>query len=120
MGWPVRCSYGETGQCRVHVLDVELLRVEFATDPFQPLLILWVVWISQDMQELGIAPDATDVLGRTSSPTLEAYRVRRTELGLEHFLDAEDMFPSVATVVFIEETVTCRWCDIGKGHATLV
>src|SRR5207253_3537042 len=74
-------------QRRVHVLDIELLGVEFTTDPFQSFLVLRVVRIVQDLQQLGIAPRAAHILGRTGSSTLDADRVRRTGLGLEELLN---------------------------------
>src|SRR5438552_3934360 len=93
----------ETGQRRVHALSVELLGVEFATNPFQPLFVLWVVRVIQDLEELSIAPDATDVLGRTGSPAFEADRVCHTGLRLQQLLDDEVVLPSVAKVIFIQQ-----------------
>jgi hypothetical protein len=48
------------------LVDIELLRVEVAAAPFAQFCVTLVLWVCDSLQELAIAPRATDVLGRTA------------------------------------------------------
>nr|WP_230879853.1 hypothetical protein [Planomonospora sp. ID67723] len=63
----------QAGQGGVHPGQVEGGGVE--AEPFQTILVLFMLGIGEDLQETVVAPDATAVFRRTGSPAGEAARI---------------------------------------------
>src|SRR5688500_15947952 len=55
--------------------EVEVLRVQGAADPLEHAFVLLVVRVGEHLEELGVTPGATAVLGRAGSAPGEAERV---------------------------------------------
>ena len=67
--------------------------------------MLLVVWIGHGFEELGVAPDATDILRRAGSFAFDAKRVPNSLLCLEAALKQDLVLPVVTEVVLVAEAV---------------
>jgi hypothetical protein len=68
---PIRQS---TLHCLGCLPGIELLGIERPC-PFHKIIVLLVVWISQGLEEFGIAPDAADILCRGLRPWVKPHKV---------------------------------------------
>src|SRR5712671_617876 len=81
---------------------IELFRIEFATDPFDHLLVLGMLRVADRRQEIRISPDAAAIVGRTGALAADADRNRQTFGSVENFFNDHLMLPAVAEVVQIQ------------------
>ena len=74
-----------------------------AADPLQPFSVLLVVRIGDRFEEFAIAPGSADILGRTTSASLDEAWVSDPWHRIGDALDADGVFPAVAEIVEIGE-----------------
>src|SRR5208337_1840630 len=95
---PLHCS-----QLSVHGVEVELLRVELAADPFHHFGVALVIRVADRFQKVTIAPDASHILRWTRSRPFDAAGVRNIRLWFQDFLKEDLMLPTVSEVILVNE-----------------
>src|SRR5262249_58845901 len=73
--------------------------------PVEPLLVLLVGRVAEDLQQLPVPPDPAAVLGRAGAATTGTPRVRHLRFGDEHVLHQDVVLPVVAEVVGVAQPV---------------
>src|SRR5436309_7955557 len=91
------------GQFLVDGLEIKRFRVEFLTDPLPHFLVLLVARILNGFQEVAVAPGTAAIFGGTRTAALDAPGVLHFGIGLQHFLDLDNVFPIVTEVIHVAE-----------------
>lgn len=78
--------------------------IEFVfVDPLCELVMALMLGITHWFEELGVAPRAADVFGRTASGGLGQARIERSRLKIGEALDFDRVLPAVAEVVDVSQ-----------------
>ena len=83
-------------------LAVEPLRIEVAAGPAFGFAVLGIFGVGDDIEEVGVAVDAADILGRSGAGAIDAVGSARLRVEGEEPLEFDDVLPVIAKVVDIE------------------
>ncbi|MBT9161790.1 MAG: hypothetical protein DDT27_00329 [Dehalococcoidia bacterium] len=72
--------------------------------------MLFVTRVTDDFQEVGIAPDPTAVFGRASTSTRKTDGIAYPWLRWQNSLNQDLVFPTIAEVVLVDEPGFLPWC----------
>jgi len=101
-------------------LAIEPFRVEMATGPPFGIAVLGIVGVGDDVEEAGIAADAADILGWTSTPAPDAARTARRRVEGEEPLELDDVLPVVAEVIDVKKAEAFAAVEIAQAHVAFV
>src|SRR4029077_11290813 len=86
------------------------------SEPLQPVFVLLVGGVPQNLHELGVAPDAAAVVGRGGTPPPRATRVPRGLVMVENLLHPDVVVPVVAEIVGVAQLAVDRGGDLFQRH----
>src|SRR4051794_9258796 len=81
------------------LIEVDCVGIERPAGPLDHLGMALVLRIGDRLEEFGVAPRSTDVLGRAASCGVDQERVSETGHGIRDALDLDRVFPAIAEVV---------------------
>ena len=84
------------------------------------IAMLGVAGIGDDVEEVGIAVEAADILGRTGTPAVDAARIARRRVEGEEPLERDDVLPVVAEVVDVDEAEVFAAVEIAQPHLAFI
>jgi hypothetical protein len=82
-------------------IQIEKLRVEVSSDPFEETLMFFVSWISDGFQEFRVPERASTIFWRRVSRPCYAHRVLNARVGHQDGFQQEIVVPVVAEIVMI-------------------
>lgn len=91
-----------------------------AAGPAFGIAALGIVWIGDDVEELCIAGDATDVFEWPGAGAVDAAGGARCRIEGEEPLELDDVLPVVAKVVDVEKAEAFAAADVEEAHLALV
>ena len=85
----------------VGLLEVEMVGIKWTSEPLEKLLMFWVFWIANSLQEIIVAKDASAVFWGAVIFSIQAARIRLLRIRRQNFFHHNLVFPSIAKIVFI-------------------
>src|SRR5436190_5005145 len=103
-------------QAPIDNVQVESLRIEGTSHPFQQFFVPLVLWIGHRLEQLFVTSDSAAILGRAGARASKTHRILRSGFGAQSFLDDNVMQPAVAHVIFVPHAALGTGDHIGQGR----
>src|ERR1700730_15115071 len=94
--------------------------MEIAAGHALDIPVLGIFGVGNDVEEVGVAVDAADILGRPGAGTVDAAGGARLRVEGEDSLEFDDVLPVVAEVVDIEKTEVVPAVEVEEAHGALI
>ena len=129
MGWVFRpglahanAAVGPEGVADVLIgqLQIEPFGIEVAAGPALGVAVLGIVGVGDDVEELGVAMDAANILGRSGAGAVDAAGGARRRVEGKEAFELDDVFPVVAEIVDVKEAEAFTAVEIAQAHLALV
>lgn len=87
-----------------------------AAGPTLGVAVFWMVGIGDDVEEVGMAVDAADILGRSGARAVDAAGAARRGFECKEPFELDDMLPVVAEVVDVEKAEAFAVVEIAQAY----
>src|SRR5215213_9557664 len=91
-----------------------------AAGPAFGVAVLGIAGVGDDVEEVGVAVDAADILGRPGAGAVDAAGGARRRVEGEQPLELDDMLPVVAEVVDVQEAEALAAVEVEEADLALV
>ena len=99
---------------------LEPLGVEMAAGPAFVVAVLGIVGVGDDVEEVGVAVDAADILGRSGTGAVDAAGRARRRVEGEEPLELDDVLPIVAEVIEVKEAEAFAAVKVEEADLALI
>ncbi len=101
-------------------LAVEPFRIEVAAGPAFGFAVVGMLGVGDDLEEIGIAADTTDILGWAGTSTVDAAGRARRRVESEEPLDVDDVLPVITKVIEVDKPQAFGAGEVEQAHGVLV
>src|SRR5215218_3758643 len=91
-----------------------------AAGPAFGVAVLGIVGVGDDVEEIGVAVDAADILGRPGARALDAAGRARGGVEGEEPLELDDVLPVVAEVIDVKEAEAFAAVEVAEADLALI
>ena len=106
-------------EAQVNVSQGKHLRIEFLTGPLAHVLEIFVIWVCEDVKEIGITTGTATVFRRATPGSVQYAGVFNIQSGRHDFFEHDGVLPVITEIVDVVNMCPGGRQDFGKTNLSL-